>query len=431
MRKRNAVRTIFIAASAIALVLSYGARAIRLNIFPQNELLQKMQVALWLFDVFLLLTLLIQFLLSNCIYKGPRYFWYHWRVKNKLEKQMLDAGFGIQRNWYVSLPKIKLSFAKGFSTGLLKVQNTVKHDKKLDDVTLSSALGKFIVECHHQTDDANYYVYELIDGSVSFKLTFKTYKEFLHYNATIPPYMLFLDKRSHLKLQHSLIVGQTGSGKSYFLYQLILEMIHKEVPYNLYIADPKRSGLTVLGETINPERTAVDFEDILQLLEQFVDEMHKRKSEVKELLKSRLDADYSTFGLSPYVFIFDEYASYATVLNSSSIEKKVRDKVKALLYEVVLQGRQLGFFLIVAAQQSNSTLLETALRDNLPLKVCLGESETQTYVTCFGHAQIPNRHYAVGEGVFTEPTLAPEPKLVQCPYCDFDILAAVNRTGVM
>ena len=28
-----------------------------------------------------------------------------------------------------------------------------------------------------------------------------------------------------------------------------------------------------------------------------------------------------------------------------------------------------------------------------------------------------DRHYAVGEGVFTEPVLAPEPKLVQFPYC--------------
>lgn len=102
-----------------------------------------------------------------------------------------------------------------------------------------------------------------------------------------------------------------------------------------------------------------------------------------------------------------------------------------MFYETILQGRQLGFFVILTMQKSDAKIIDTALRDNLPLKIVLGESEQQTYITAFGHSQIPNRHYAVGEGVFTEPTLAPEPKLVQCPYCDFDILAAVNGTGVM
>ena len=72
----------------------------------------------------------------------------------------------------------------------------------------------------------------------------------------------------------------------------------------------------------------------------------------------------------------------------------------------------MGFFLFIAMQKSDATLLETALRDNIPLKIVLGNSEQQTYITTFGHSQIPNRHYAVGEGVFTELTLAPEPKLV-------------------
>ncbi len=84
-------------------------------------------------------------------------------------------------------------------------------------------------------------------------------------------------------------------------------------------------------------------------------------------------------------------------------------------------------------QKSDASLIDTAIRDNVPLKIVLGNSETQTYVTAFGAGvEIPNRHYFVGEGVFTEPTLAPEPKIVQCPLCDFDILAAVKgQAGVV
>lgn len=199
--------------------------------------------------------------------------------------------------------------------------------------------------------------------------------------------------------------------------------------YNMYFADPKGSSLAVLGAAISEERTAVDFSDIVNLLNEFVNQMQGRKNEMKELLKSQLDADYSTFNLSPSIFIFDEYASFAAILAAK--DKKVRDEVKSLLYEIILQGRQLGFFLVLAMQKSDATLLETALRDNLPLKMVLGNAEQQTYITAFGHADIPNRHYAVGEGVFTEPTLAPEPKLVQCPYCNFDVLQAVRRARVV
>lgn len=420
MRKRNAIRAILIAASAVAFALGHGAKAIRLYIV-QSEILEKAQTVLWIVSAALLLMLIIQGLMSNKIYKGPRYFWRHWRLINRLEKQMLDAGFGIERNFHVSLPKIKVSFAKDFMTGVLKIQNTLKYDKRLDDVVMSSALGRYIVECHHQADDANHYVYELIDGSVSFKLTFKTYKEFQTYNATVPPYLLFLDKRSRVRLQHSLIVGQTGSGKSVETYNLIMQMINKPLPYELYISDLKGSGLAVLGETLGT-KTAVEFDDTVELIKLFMERMRERKAEMHELLISDLDADYSSFGLSPHVLIVDEYATFAAVLGSK--EKKARDPVMSALYEIVLQGRQLGFFLFLTMQKSDSKLIDTALRDNMSLKIVLGNSEQQTYITAFGHADIPNRDYGPGDGVFTEPRIAPEPKLVQCPYCDFDILTA-------
>ena len=232
-----------------------------------------------------------------------------------------------------------------------------------------------------------------------------------------------------MKLQSCIWIGQTGSGKSYALYNLILQMLNKKVKYELFFADPKGSSLAVLGSKVASDRTAVDFEDIIALLKTFVTFMRERKPELKALLESKLDSDYSDFGLNPYVFIFDEYASFSSVL--AAADKKTRDEVKAMLYEVILQGRQLGFFMVLAMQKSDATLIDTAIRDNLPLKIVLGNAEQQTYVTAFGTgADIPNRHYAVGEGVFTEPTLAPEPKLIQCPYLNFDILQAVIEGGL-
>lgn len=425
MRKNQYARLLFIIASITCFALGWGAKLLYSNIGYAS--LKKLRVYSIKIALVIIIFVLVEWLLSHKIYRGIRYFIQHVIVLNSLELQMIDAGLYIERGNILELPRIILSFDKGLSKGKLKIRNSLKFDKKLDGIVLSSALGKYIVECHYATDDGNYYIYEIIDGSMDFKLKFKSFDDYLEYNKKIPTYSLFLDSRSVVKLQHTLLVGVTGSGKTYCLYNLLLQFYNKGVPYELYYADPKGSSLAVIGQAIAPERTAVDMAKIIELLVEFVEKMRERKDEIKEFLKSRLDADYSDFNKSPYIFCFDEYASFVSVLANE--DKKTRDKVNALLSEIVLQGRQLGFFILVIMQKSDANLISTSLRDNIPLKIVLGNSEQQTYVTAFGTGvDIPKRHYKVGEGVFTEPVLAPEPKLVHCPYLDFDILKAVTGT---
>ena len=415
-------------AAMIAFALGMGARAFYR--WQGIKLIENLWYSLWIVAGILFTALLVEFFLSNYIWKGFRYTWNHWCIKNRLTHQMLDAGFGIERSYWYDLPKIKLTFAPDFASGMLKIRNNLKHNKKLDDMVLSAALGKYVVEEHYQTDDGNYYIYKLVDGSVSFRIQFRSFEEFQNYNVKVPTYSLFFDARSQIKFQHALIVGQTGSGKTYFLYSLILQIMGKEVPHQLFFADPKGSSLAVIGHVVAKERTAVEFDDIVQLLEQFVELMRSRKVEIAALLKSKVDADYSYFRKPAHIFVFDEFASFVAGLASQ--EKKVRDHVKALLYECILQGRQLGFFLVLVMQKADATLIDTALRENIPCKVVLGNSEPQTYVTAFGvGTDVPERDYQVGEGVFTEPVLAPRPKLVQAPKLDFDILDACKGARVV
>ncbi|MBK5244770.1 MAG: hypothetical protein JJE18_07060 [Eubacteriaceae bacterium] len=428
MRKKQAERLALSIFGLIIFALGLGAKMINKSL--QIPFLDKMTFWLWIVTGAVFFLMVVVFFLDNRIYKGFRYFWNYWTITNGLELQMIDAGFGIQRSYFVELPRIQISFSDGFSSGVLRIRNALKFDRKLDDVVMSSALGKFIVERHHLTDDGNFYVYGLVDGSVSFKQTFETFADFLAYSKTIPTYKLFLDRRSSVKLQHCLLVGMTGSGKTYSLYSLLIQMLSKDVRYEIYYADPKGSSIAVIGSTIAEDRTAVDVERIIELLEVYVTLMRERKARLKERLIDKIEGDYSDFGMSPYVFICDEYASFASILASS--EKKTRDKVKAMLYEIILQGRQLGFFVFLIMQKSDATLIDTALRDNIPLKIVLGNSEKQTYVTAFGAGvDIPDRNCMVGEGVFTDPVLAPEPKLVQCPYFKFDILQACIQARVV
>ena len=425
MRKSQAERLILF---ILVLVLSaLGVGAERINRSLQIPVIADISFWLLVASIILFVLLILEYLLSNRIFRGFRYFLHYRSVKNSLEHQLLDAGYGIQRSYYIELPKIKLSFDKDIKSGILKVRNCMKFDNKLDKAAISAGLGKFFVERHYLSDDCNHYHYHFLDGSVSFKQTFNTFQDFLKHSKTIPTYKLFLDKRTIVKLQSTLIIGITGGGKTYAVYNILLQMLNKEeVLFETFVADPKGSSLSIAHSvigSISEERTAVEADKIIELLEEFVNLMRERKSELKERLRSKVDADYSDFGLKPYVFLFDEYASFAT----AKMDKSAKDKAKALLYECILQGRQLGFHIMLIMQKSDATLIDTALRDNIPLKIVLGASEPQTYVTAFGAGVATNRHYEIGEGVFTEPTLAPQPKLVQFPYLGFDILEALQE----
>lgn len=351
-----------------------------------------------------------------------------WRILFSLQRQLLDAGFGIERFWLLELPKVELSFSEDLLTGILKVQNSVKFSKRLDDIDFSSALLNYKIERHFISRDANWYIYELLRADVSFRLTFSSLTSFMLTTDHLDPYELFLDARSICRLQHTLLVGQTGSGKTYALYSLILQMLCKRIPYELYFADPKGSSISVLSQQIAPDRTAVSFDEIVDLLENFVAAMEERKTEFADQLNARLDADYRYFELAPHVLIIDEYAAFSAVVATK--EKKVRDHVEALMHQIILMGRQLGFFVILVMQKSDAKLITTALRDNIPLKIVLGNAEDTTYETTFGTGvDIPPMDYPPGDGVFTEPSLARTPKLVQFPTLDFDILNAAKEVA--
>lgn len=91
------------------------------------------------------------------------------------------------------------------------------------------------------------------------------------------------------------------------------------------------------------ENTATDIEDIIELLQKFNELMKQRKSDIQKKLNTALEGTYADFEFEPYIFIFDEFTSFQTVLQT--MEKKKRDEVMKLLSQIVLQGRQLGFFL--------------------------------------------------------------------------------------
>jgi len=372
---------------------------------------------------------IIIWLIRNKLYKGFKYSMLHYFTILKLRKAFLDSNYYNKRIYFnteiAELPDVKLIFNKDLSKAKLFVQN-INIKKAIDDVNISFALGNFVVDRAYLSNDENYHVFEIYESNINQQYKFHDFKTLRTLTSKLDNYTLQIDKSTKIPLHGTLLVGQTGSGKTYALYSLILQMISKKVNYNLYFADPKNSSLAVLGAKISKDNTTTDINEIINSLQIFVEKMNERKFEIKEKLTTKLEADYTDFKYEPHIFIFDEFASFQSVIQT--LEKKRRDEVTKLLSQIVLLGRQLGFFLWIVMQKSDASLLPTNLRENLPIKFVLGNAEKQTYVTAFGTGvDIPDKNFELGQGLFTCPIIADSPKICHFSYLNFDILKAVKQ----
>jgi len=175
-------------------------------------------------------------------------------------------------------------------------------------------------------------------------------------------------------LPHMLVSGGTGGGKSYFILTIIEALLHTNA--NLYILDPKNSDLADL-ETVLPN-VYYRKDEMLACVNRFYEEMIARSEEMKRHPNYRTGENYAYLGLSANFLIFDEYVAFMDMLGRESAE--VMNKLK----QIVMLGRQAGFFLILACQRPDAKYLGDGIRDNFNFRVALGRMSELGYGMMFG-----------------------------------------------
>lgn len=429
--KRNIIRR-YIWITAILLIAWAGI--IHFCVMPR--LTRTIEIIVYVYQLFMVLGIgilslyIIFILIENGIYKGTRYCFTHYMLLQKVRKSLKDSGYYVEENFRAErvavLPMIRIKLDRGMLSGKVHIQNHVKFDKKLEDVKLSSCLGRFIVSQQYCSDDCNWYIFEFEDSCLDRRFVFKSVDELKICAESVGDYKFKIDKKTTVPLASSLFVGATGSGKTYMTYYLVLSMLCWKNRPIIYFADPKNSSLVVLGNVIDKDKTSGDIEGIVALLEKFCDEMELRKIELQERLNEKLDADYKDFGFTPHVLIIDEYSSFMSAINEE--KKQIRDHVSKLIRTIVLQGRQLGYVLLVLMQKSDSSDISTSIRSNLVFTVVLGNATRTTLLTAFEEsADIPIRKFEKGEGIYTYQGLTRQPSLISFPTLEFDILDGTKK----
>lgn len=176
------------------------------------------------------------------------------------------------------------------------------------------------------------------------------------------------------KLPHMLIAGGTGGGKTYFILTIIEALLKTEA--KLYILDPKNADLADLA-TVMPD-VYYKKEDMTACIDQFYEDMMIRNEEMKSLPNYKTGENYAYLGLPARFLIFDEYTSFMEMIGKESV------KVMSKLKQIVMLGRQSGFFLILACQRPDAKYLGDGIRDQFNFRVGLGRMSELGYGMLFG-----------------------------------------------
>jgi len=144
---------------------------------------------------------------------------------------------------------------------------------------------------------------------------------------------------------------------------------------------------------------------MISCLDLFFNEMMKRNEEMKLMPGYKTGQNYASLNLKAHFLIFDEYVAFMEMIGS-----KENIAVLSKLKQIVMLGRQSGFFLILACQRPDAKYLGDGIRDQFNFRVALGRMSEMGYSMMFGETgkqfflkKIKGRGYVdMGSGVITE-----------------------------
>lgn len=203
-------------------------------------------------------------------------------------------------------------------------------------------------------------------------------------------------------LPHALICGGTGGGKTYFILTIIECLLRTNA--HLYILDPKNADLADLKEVMDD--VYYRKEEMIGCIDRFYEAMMERSESMKQMDNYVTGKNYAYMGLEPHFLIFDEYVAFMSTLSN-----KESTAVLNQLMRIVMLGRQVGYFIILACQRPDAKYFSDGIRDQFNFRVALGRNSELGYGMMFGsecqkqffQKNIRGRGYCdTGKGVISE-----------------------------
>jgi S-DNA-T family DNA segregation ATPase FtsK/SpoIIIE len=204
-------------------------------------------------------------------------------------------------------------------------------------------------------------------------------------------------------LQHTLIVGTTGSGKSYTEH-LIIDRMVADRSAQLVLVDPKRMELVDYAECDLTSKYADNPSTIYEAI------VHAYDTTMVRFDSMRRDRVKEWQYLPLYVFV-DEMGA---LMN----DPRHRKQYGTMLGDIAMMGRAARVFLVLCTQIPTRENLPNSIRDNMTNKVCLrlDDSSRARYVLGPGSSRWYEDLPRIGKAYVRTPDMIERPERIDVDY---------------
>lgn len=173
---------------------------------------------------------------------------------------------------------------------------------------------------------------------------------------------------------HLLVSGTTGSGKTIFLYSLLVSLIKQFTPeeLELLIIDPKMTDFTYFDEVseyLYNGHVIVEPDEALDALNQINEKDKVERTNILRAAKCRDIAEYNSkhpeAKLKRLVVVIDEYAD---LIQTAEMLGTRRDFEQMLIF-LAQRVRSLGIHLVIATQRPSANVVTGTLKANIPFRI--------------------------------------------------------------
>ena len=234
---------------------------------------------------------------------------------------------------------------------------------------------------------------------------------------------------------HTLIAGETGSGKGVLIQNLILQLITFNHPDNLdlYLIDPKM-GVDFIWVDKAPHLKKSIITDPIeaeQILSTLVSVMDKRYQKLRTMRVNNIE-DYNDKvdpkeRLSRIVLIHDEMGSW--MAENEDYKKVVLSTASSL----GMKARAAGIHLILITQRADKDAIPPKLRDNLGNRLCLrvnSKAGSELVLGCGGAERLLGKGHIACKFTNQNPPSGRNFFVAQVPYAEQDQIALIAECAI-
>jgi hypothetical protein len=174
------------------------------------------------------------------------------------------------------------------------------------------------------------------------------------------------------KLPHILVAGGTGSGKTIFLYSVVLSLVsaHSQSTLELVIIDPKQTDFQIFNSLkhLRGGNIITDAEEGVEIVTEIAEHEMQQRSDLLQRNKFREIKAYNKANLKKtmrhLVVIIDEYADLVSVLG-----KREREHFERIISRITARGRNVGIHLILATQRPTADIVTGNIKANMACRI--------------------------------------------------------------